>query len=170
MVIGLPKEDLEHLLREMKTRHGFKDDTQVSAEGWRELIAQYKSHFKKKTGKDFPGRSEGAILGRDRRGLRIVERGEGRHLPPRGEESPGSLGTAVNVVQMVFGNTGENSGTGVCFTRDPSYGREDFLRRFPDQRPGRRRRRRHPHADAPHRDGPADAEGLQAARKGSSVT
>ncbi len=54
VVIGLSKEDLEHLLREMKARHGFKDDTQVSAEGWRELIAQYKSHFKKKTGKDFP--------------------------------------------------------------------------------------------------------------------
>src|SRR5579863_645738 len=54
VVIGLPKEELEHLLREMKTRHGFKDDTQVSAEGWRELISQYKAYFRKKTGKDFP--------------------------------------------------------------------------------------------------------------------
>ena len=38
----------------MKTRHGFKDDTQVTAEGWRELVNEYKHHFKKKTGKDFP--------------------------------------------------------------------------------------------------------------------
>ncbi len=49
----------------------------------------------------------------------------------RVEKITGLLGTAVNVVQMVFGNTGEDSGTGVCFTRDPSTRREDFLRRFP---------------------------------------
>src|ERR1700734_1515534 len=54
VVIGLPKEELEHLLREMKTRHGFKDDTQVTAEGWRELIDEYRAYYKKKTGKDFP--------------------------------------------------------------------------------------------------------------------
>src|SRR5258705_12011172 len=44
----------------------------------------------------------------------------------RVEKIPGLLGTAVNVVQMVFGNTGDNSGTGVCFTRDPSSGEKIF--------------------------------------------
>ena len=56
------------------------------------------------------------------------------------------LGTAVNVVTMVFGNMGDDSGTGVAFTRDPQHRREGALRRVPDQRPGRGRRGRHPHA------------------------
>src|SRR5271170_228433 len=51
VVIGLPKEDLEEKLRSMKTRHGVKDDTQVPADGWRGLVAEYKEHFKHKTGK-----------------------------------------------------------------------------------------------------------------------
>jgi len=54
VVIGLPKEELEEKLRAMKTRRGVKDDTQVPAEGWRELVAEYKQHFKKRTSKDFP--------------------------------------------------------------------------------------------------------------------
>src|SRR6476660_7665553 len=54
VVIGLPKEELEEKLRAMKTRRGVKDDTQVPAEGWRELVASYKEYFKSKTGKAFP--------------------------------------------------------------------------------------------------------------------
>ena len=54
VVIGLPKEELEAKLRAMKARMNVKDDTQVSAEGWKELVAEYKAYFKKKTGKDFP--------------------------------------------------------------------------------------------------------------------
>ena len=56
------------------------------------------------------------------------------------------LGTAVNVVTMVFGNMGDDSGTGVAFTRDPNTGEKRPLRRVPDQRPGRGRRRRRPDA------------------------
>src|ERR1700730_13603903 len=49
VVIGLPKEELEEKLRAMKTRLGVKDDTQVSADGWRQLVGEYKEHFKDKT-------------------------------------------------------------------------------------------------------------------------
>src|SRR5580692_5877658 len=49
VVIGLPKEELEDKLRAMKVRQGVKDDTQVSAEGWKELVGEYKEHFKKRT-------------------------------------------------------------------------------------------------------------------------
>ena len=63
-------------------------------------------------------------------------------------EIPDDIGTAVNVVQMVFGNKGESSGTGVCFTRDPSTGESVALRRVPRQRAGRGRRLGHPHAGA----------------------
>ena len=61
---------------------------------------------------------------------------------------PDSIGTAVNVQMMVFGNTGDRSATGVGFTRNPGDRREGVLRRVPDQRAGRGRRRRHPHAAA----------------------
>src|SRR5258708_18505268 len=54
VVIGLPKEELEEKLRGMKTRLGVKDDTQVSADGWRQLVGKYKQHFKNRTSKDFP--------------------------------------------------------------------------------------------------------------------
>src|ERR1700692_454967 len=63
VVIGLPKEELEEKLRAMKTRHGVKDDTQVPAEGWRELVAAYKEYFKSKTGKAFPEDPEEQLWG-----------------------------------------------------------------------------------------------------------
>ena len=64
----------------------------------------------------------------------------------RAHDIPDDLGTAVNVVQMVFGNKGDSSGTGVAFTRDPGNRRAGHLRRVPLQCTGRGRRRRHPHA------------------------
>ena len=61
---------------------------------------------------------------------------------------PDDLGTAVNVQAMVFGNMGDDSGTGVAFTRNPRPARRELVRRVPHQRPGRGRGRRHPHAAA----------------------
>ena len=66
------------------------------------------------------------------------------------------LGTAVNVVTMVFGNMGDDSGTGVAFTRDPNTGEKVALRRVPDQRAGRGRRGRHPDAPDDRPDAPID--------------
>ena len=129
VVIGLSKEELEEKLRAMKIRQNVKDDTQVSAAGWRELVDEYKAHFKRKTGKDFPEDPEkqlwgaiGAVFGSWTAEKAVTYR--------RVEKISGLLGTAVNVVQMVFGNTGDNSGTGVCFTRDPSTGEKVFYGDF----------------------------------------
>src|SRR5271156_475215 len=125
VVIGLPKEDLEARLRAMKTRLGVKDDTQVTAEGWRELVREYKEYFQQKTGKAFPEDPEEQLWG----AIGAVFEswmGEKAVTYRRVEKITGLLGTAVNVVQMVFGNTGDNSGTGVCFTRDPSSGEKIF--------------------------------------------
>src|ERR1700692_2483738 len=129
VVIGLPKEELEEKLRAMKARHGVKDDTQVWAEGWRELVAAYKEYFKSKTGKAFPEDPEeqlwgaiGAVFGSWNAEKAVTYR--------RVERITGLLGTAVNVVQMVFGNNGGNSGRGVCFTRDPSTGEKIFYGDF----------------------------------------
>src|SRR5580698_68940 len=63
VVIGLPKEELEEKLRAMKSRHRVKDDTQVPAEGWRELVSAYKEYFKSKTGKAFPEDPEEQLWG-----------------------------------------------------------------------------------------------------------
>src|SRR4029077_17426136 len=63
VVIGLPKEDLEARLRAMKNRLGIKDDTQVTAEGWRELVGEYKEYFRQKTGKAFPEDPEEQLWG-----------------------------------------------------------------------------------------------------------
>jgi pyruvate,orthophosphate dikinase len=125
VVMGLPKEDLEHRLRAMKTRLGVKDDTSVPASGWKELVAEYKAFFQQETGTPFPDDpieqlwgAIGAVFGSWMAEKAVTYR--------RVEKITGLLGTAVNVVQMVFGNTGEKSGTGVCFTRDPSSGEKVF--------------------------------------------
>jgi len=125
VVMELPKEDLEHRLRAMKERLGVKQDTDVPASGWKELVKEYKANFREKTGKDFPEDpieqlwgAIGAVFGSWMAEKAVTYR--------RVEKITGLLGTAVNVVQMVFGNTGDASGTGVCFTRDPSSGEKIF--------------------------------------------
>jgi len=125
VVMGMSKEDLEHRLRDMKKRLGVKEDTAVPASGWKELVAEYKEYFKENAGKEFPDDpmeqlwgAIGAVFGSWMAEKAVTYR--------RVEKITGLLGTAVNVVQMVFGNTGDNSGTGVCFTRDPSTGDEVF--------------------------------------------
>ncbi len=125
VVMEMSKEDLEHRLRAMKDRLGVKEDTAVPASGWKELVAEYKSLFRENTGKNFPDDpmeqlwgAIGAVFGSWMAEKAVTYR--------RVEKITGLLGTAVNVVQMVFGNTGDNSGTGVCFTRDPSTGEKVF--------------------------------------------
>ncbi len=130
VVIGLPKEALEDKLRALKLRLRIKEDSQMPAAGWRELVQEYKVYFKDKTGQEFPSDPQeqlwgaiGAVFGSWMAEKAVTYR--------RVEKITGLIGTAVNVVQMVFGNKGESSGTGVCFTRDPNSGERklygDFL-------------------------------------------
>jgi len=129
VVTGLPKEELEGRLRALKERLKTKDDTQVAAENWQKLVAEYKDYFKEKKGHAFPEApveqlwgAIGAVFESWMADKAVTYR--------RVEHISGLLGTAVSVVQMVFGNTGDNSGTGVCFTRDPSTGEKDFYGDF----------------------------------------
>lgn len=125
VVMELPKDDLEHRLRAMKERLGTKEDTAVPASGWRQLVEEYKENFRKKTGNPFPEDpieqlwgAIGAVFGSWMAEKAVTYR--------RVEKITGLLGTAVNIVQMVFGNIGDSSGTGVCFTRNPSTGAKEF--------------------------------------------
>ena len=125
VAMGMPKEDLERKLRAMKQRLGVKEDTAVPASGWKELVGEYKAYYKEKAGQPFPEDpleqlwgAIAAVFGSWMAEKAVTYR--------RVEKITGLLGTAVNVQQMVFGNTGDNSGTGVCFTRDPSSGEKTF--------------------------------------------
>src|SRR6202165_2610456 len=125
VVMEMSKEDLEHRLRALKARLGVREDTAVPASGWKELVREYKQLFKEKTGKNFPDDpmdqlwgAIGAVFGSWMAEKAVTYR--------RVEKITGVMGTAVNVGQMVFGNTGDTAGTGVCFTRDPSSGEKVF--------------------------------------------
>jgi len=97
----------------------------VPASEWKELVTEDKAYVREHAGKEFPDDpmeqlwgAIGAVFGSWMAEKAVTYR--------RVEKITGLLGTAVNVVQMVFGNTGDNSGTGVCFTRDPSTGEKVF--------------------------------------------
>lgn len=111
--------DALHGLQEAK---GYSGDLDMTAEDLKELVATYKQIFKNSTGEDFPQDPRTQVD----EAIEAVFRSwntERAKIYRRREHIPNDLGTAVNVQTMVFGNMGENSGTGVCFTRDPSTGR-----------------------------------------------
>lgn len=130
VVEGIPRELFEEKIRELKKRLQVLEDPQIPAEGWRELVGEFQQIYRRHTGREFPQDPQTQLWG----AIRAVFEswmGEKAVTYRRVEKITGLLGTAVNVVQMVFGNLGENSGTGVCFTRDPSTGEPqlygDFL-------------------------------------------
>lgn len=111
----------ERLLEETREEKGYKSDPELTAEDWKEVIAGYKRIVKKHTRKAFPQDpiqqlylSINAVFDSWNNQRAIVYR--------RLNKIPGHLGTAVNIQSMVFGNMGNDSGTGVAFTRNPSTG------------------------------------------------
>ncbi|WP_432978301.1 pyruvate, phosphate dikinase [Dactylosporangium sp. CA-233914] len=120
-VCDVPGEKFEHALDDAKHAAGTRDDVGLKAGHLKDLVQRYKEIFREHTGRDFPqdpreqlDLAVGAVF-RSWNADRAV-------LYRRQERIPSSLGTAVNVVAMVFGNLGADSGTGVAFTRDPATG------------------------------------------------
>jgi pyruvate,orthophosphate dikinase len=120
-VCGVPGEEFEHALDDAKHRKHTRDDLGLGAEELKALVSTYKSIFKTHTKRDFPqdpreqlDLAVGAVFGSWNADRAVLYR--------RQERIPSNLGTAVNVVAMVFGNLGADSGTGVAFTRDPATG------------------------------------------------
>jgi len=125
VVFGVPRESLDRRLRELKARLGVKLDTEVSADALRDLCAELKVAARQATGKAFPQEPAVQLWG----AIEAVFRSwnaEKAVTYRRVENISGLAGTAVSVVQMVFGNRGETSGTGVAFTRDPNTGERHF--------------------------------------------
>ncbi|MEW6249069.1 MAG: putative PEP-binding protein [Planctomycetota bacterium] len=119
--VGLSKEILEEKLHGLKQRARVKYDYELSAEQLRELCGEFRQFFREQTGRDFPQDPWEQLVG----AINAVFRSwnaEKSVTYRRVEKITDIHGTAVNVQQMVFGNMGEDSGTGVAFTRDPNTG------------------------------------------------
>ncbi len=125
VVKGVAHENFEHVLSSIKKKKKVEEDVQLDAEALKEVVDQYKEVYKKHTGENFPQdpmkqlwAAINAVFGswNNKKAIRY------RKI----NDIIGLKGTAVNVQSMVFGNYGEDSGTGVCFSRDPATGQKVF--------------------------------------------
>lgn len=120
-VLDIDGDLFSDALDDLKAERGVKGDTELTAEDLKGLVDTFKGIVKEQTGADFPQDPRTQMD----MGIEAVFRSwntERARIYRRRERIPHNLGTAVNICTMVFGNMGENSGTGVCFTRDPSSG------------------------------------------------
>ena len=120
-VLDIDGDLFSDALDDLKAERGVKGDTELTAEDLKGLVETFKGIVKEQTGHDFPQDPRTQMD----MGIEAVFRSwntERARIYRRRERIPHDLGTAVNICTMVFGNMGENSGTGVCFTRDPSSG------------------------------------------------
>jgi pyruvate, orthophosphate dikinase len=129
VVEGISGEKFEDALTELKRTRGVQHDTELDESDLAGLIDSYKSTFVQETGRDFPQDAREQLIASvsavfeswDSPRAQVYRRTYG---------IPDDLGTAVNVVQMVFGNKGDRSATGVAFTRDPSTGEQGLYGEF----------------------------------------
>ncbi len=124
--MGLSKEPMEEMLHAIKHRIGVKNDPEIPAESLKELCEQFKAFYKEKmNGEEFPQDPIQQLWGAVKAVFGSWEADKAVTYR-RVEKITDLKGTAVNVCQMVFGNKGDSSGTGVCFTRDPNTGANEF--------------------------------------------
>jgi len=125
VVMGVSHDHFEEAMQTLKQEVGAKEDTDLTAEHLKELVRRYKAVFEKHAGQPFP------LAPRDQldRAIRAVFSSWDSERAVKYREINkirGLLGTAVTVQSMVFGNMGETSGTGVCFTRNPAVGTSEL--------------------------------------------
>jgi len=125
VVMNIEKRLFENKIDELKEKKGVEFDTDLTAEDLKQLVGEFKELYKKEKGEDFPSdpkvqlvESITAVFRSWDNPRAIVYR--------RLNDIPGEWGTAVNVQEMVFGNKGETSGTGVVFSRNPANGENEI--------------------------------------------
>jgi pyruvate,orthophosphate dikinase len=126
VVMETGDEGFEHSLEEYKKQKGYKLDTEMNAEDWHVIVGEYKQVYKEKTGQDFP---QDPYKQLEMATEAVFKSWNGkRAVDYRNKEGIShALGTAVNICTMVFGNMGDDSGTGVAFTRNPSTGDKKMM-------------------------------------------
>ena len=129
VVMEVGKKYFEELIDQMKHARGVTQDVELTADDLKELAEQFKAEYKEKVGEDFPTDPKQQLMGAVTAVFRswnnpraIVYR--------RMNDIPSSWGTAVNVQAMVFGNMGDNCGTGVAFSRNPATGEKKIMGEF----------------------------------------
>ena len=121
VVKGYPKQSFDRILEDMKEAKGVKDDTELDANDMMEVTDKFKSVYKELSGVDFPQDPKEQLI----EAVTAVFRSwnnERAIIYRRMNDIPSSWGTAVNVQEMVYGNRGDDCGTGVAFTRNPATG------------------------------------------------
>jgi pyruvate,orthophosphate dikinase len=125
VVMDVDGAKFEEIIKQIKADQGVANDPEVSPEGWQRAVREFKELIKRETGREFPQdpwkQLELAVeaVFHSWNGKRAVDYRNATGIPH-------NLGTAVNIVTMVFGNIGWDSGSGVAFTRNPSTGEKDF--------------------------------------------
>jgi pyruvate, orthophosphate dikinase len=129
VVDGVDAQRFERALTELKSERGVQQDVELSADDLRELVGTFKEIYREEVGQPFPEDAR-RQLGRAVKAVFDSWDTPRAQVYRRANRIPEDLGTAVNVVQMVFGNKGSTSGTGVAFTRDPSTGEQGLYGEF----------------------------------------
>ena len=129
VVLGVPMHSFEHLLKSRRLMAGVETDSELSEDALRNLVEEYKAIVLNSTGSPFPMDPQIQLWGAIEavwKSWTLKKAIDYRRVNAISE----TLGTAVNIVAMVFGNMGDDSGTGVAFTRDPSTGERRFYGEF----------------------------------------
>ena len=129
VVMELPREKFEEYLSLMKEDRGVQLDSELGAEDLKELVKQFKGYYKERMGKEFPDDPTEQLMLSVKAVFRSWDNPRA-NVYRRMNDIPYSWGTAVNVQEMVFGNMGDDSGTGVAFTRDPATGERKLYGEF----------------------------------------
>ena len=129
VVMELPKRNFEVIIDEVKAARGVKLDSELVTEDMQELVARFKAYYKEKMGKDFPQDAKVQLMEAVKAVFRSWDNPRANVYRAM-NDIPYSWGTAVNVQTMVFGNWGDDSGTGVAFTRDPATGEKKMYGEF----------------------------------------
>lgn len=129
VVMEIEKRSFEDIMDEMKAERGVTLDTDLNADDLKELVVKFKAHYKAIKGDDFPSDPTVQLI----ESIKAVFRSWNNPraiVYRRMNDIPGSWGTAVNVQEMVFGNKGNTSGTGVAFSRNPSTGEKKIFAEY----------------------------------------
>lgn len=129
VVMGIDKNKFEKILDEVKEKKGVKHDVELTAEDLKEVVKRFKELYKQEMGVEFPQDPKVQLL----EAVKAVFRSWNNPraiVYRRMNDIPSDWGTAVNVQAMVFGNMGNDSGTGVAFTRNPATGEKKIYGEF----------------------------------------
>lgn len=129
VVIEIPKHEFEEVLHAMKEEKGVELDTQLTAEDLKELVVKFKELYKSKHGEDFPQDAREQLIEAVTAVFRSWDNPRA-NVYRRMNDIPSRWGTAVNVQEMVFGNKGETSGSGVAFSRNPATGEKKIFAEY----------------------------------------